>query len=105
MTFGLTHQQASLVAFIENYAERHGGASPSFAEMAVAMGNSSKSTVYRMVELLEQRGVIRHKKGARRSIAVCRVNLRHISTGDLIAELDRRSALPAYVDTHEGLSA
>lgn len=105
MMQGLTRQQASLLWYIGDYASRSNGASPSYEEMKTHLKCSSKSNIFRLLEGLETRGYIRRTKHGTRSIVLKRVNLGHISTGDLIAELDRRSALPAYVDTHEAYNA
>jgi len=104
MMLGLTHQQAKLVRYIAARIKSDGVA-PSWREMALAMGLRSTSNITRLIEALEKAGVISRGPGRRNLRLVLPNPLEFTSTGDLIAELDRRSALPAYVDTHEGLSA
>ena len=105
MMLGLTHQQAVLLAYLRKYSAERGGVAPSYDEMMVELECSSKSNISRLLIALEDRGFIKRQPNKTRAIRLLREDLSHISTGDLIAELDRRSALPAYVDTHEGFSA
>jgi SOS-response transcriptional repressor LexA len=65
--YGLTPQQARLLRFIRS-AEEVGAATPSYAEMAVAIGAKSKTTVCWLVEELERRGAIMRLPYKRRSI-------------------------------------
>lgn len=62
---GLTPKQRQLYDFIaQRIAEN--GAAPSFEEMRVAGGLSSKSGVYRVIDQLEGRGYLkRHSRRAR----------------------------------------
>lgn len=64
MSTGLTPRQAELLAFIKSFiAEK--GYSPSFVEMADAIGNVSRGNIHRYLELLEQRGHVRRQKFSR----------------------------------------
>ena len=66
----MTAQQRKLLIFIEDYATET-GICPSYAEMAAAMGTSSKSGINRLVIALEERRFIRRHHGRRaRSIDV-----------------------------------
>ncbi len=66
---GLTIRQAELLGFVERYIASHQGASPSFAEIAAALGGLAQSGVHRMVHILIERGHLTMKEGSHRSIA------------------------------------
>lgn len=66
---GLTPRQRECLDFIFNFSVEH-GYSPSFREMAAAMGLASTSGVHRLVLALEKRGYIRRLPRADRSIIV-----------------------------------
>lgn len=55
---GLTPKQGALLDFIARYQREHRGVSPSFDEMAKAVGLASKSGVHRLVEGLVVRGAL-----------------------------------------------
>ena len=100
----LPPQQARLHRFIVTYA-RSSGKTPTYDLMKMAMGLKSKASIHRLICALEENGLV-ERSGDRRGFRILAESpLELYATGDLIAELDRRSALPAYVDTHEGLSA
>lgn len=61
----LTHQQASLLRFIDGYQKANGGASPSYQEMAGSLGLSAKSGAYRLMMGLIERGFVRRDLGRR----------------------------------------
>lgn len=69
MRSGLTRMQAELLAFIRDYVGRN-ECSPSFEEMAAAIGINSKGGVHRLVVCLEERGHIRRIPGRARAIEV-----------------------------------
>lgn len=69
MVQGLTARQAELLAFIKSSIKRDGRA-PSYAEMAGALGTSSRGAVAGMVDRLEARGVVRRLSRSARSISV-----------------------------------
>lgn len=66
----MTPKQKQLLDYIVDYQRRTGGISPSFDEMAVAVGIRSKSGIHRLIGGLEQRGNIRRVAGQARTIRV-----------------------------------
>jgi hypothetical protein len=89
---GLTPRAAELLAYL-----RERETTPSYAEMGRLLGVKSKSSVWRLVAQLEERGAItldRFPNGNTKphSIRVVgsRTNLGSVSTQDLFAELHRR---------------
>ncbi|MFD1189727.1 LexA family protein [Phenylobacterium conjunctum] len=92
----LTHRQAECLGFIREYAAKH-GASPSFSEIAVALGLSptSKGNVSTLVGQLVGRGYLRHARNRARSLEIVehRTPLTRFSTQELEAELERRAGL------------
>lgn len=89
MISGLTPRQRHLLAFLTDEAEA--GRSPSFDEMADAIGFASKSGVARLIEALEQRGHVRRHPNRARAIEIIPQDPFHgVTTDDLIAELTRR---------------
>lgn len=66
----MTPRQGQLLEFIRAYQAAHGGVSPSFDEMSVAIGLKSRGGVHRLVSALEQGGHIRCRAGIRRSIEI-----------------------------------
>jgi repressor LexA len=67
----LTPRQYECWRFLASYARAH-GYSPSFEEIAEAMGLASKSNVHRLLQALEQRGFIRRIPGLQRAIEIIR---------------------------------
>lgn len=55
----LTPRQQELLDFIRAYAAEHGGLAPSLRVMQEHMRLASKSSVHKLLDLLEQRGRIR----------------------------------------------
>jgi len=70
MRMGLTPRARDLLAFIEDYQGDSGGTSPSFVEMAAAVGSKSTSTVPRLLGQLEERGLIRRLERRARAIEI-----------------------------------
>ena len=68
--FGITRTQRDLLAFIEARLEQNEGIPPSFDEMAAHLGLKSKSGVHRLLQSLEERGMIRRLPNRARSIAL-----------------------------------
>ncbi len=68
-----TPRQQDLLRFITGYQVAHGGVSPSFAECASGMGFKSKTAVYRLLQLLEERGLVRRLPHRERAIEVLAV--------------------------------
>jgi len=64
---GLTRLQADLLVFLRNHSLAN-DFSPSFHEMQEALGLSSKSSVFRLLEALEERGKIKRFRNRARSI-------------------------------------
>ena len=66
---GLTHKQRELLDFI---GERMAvdGVSPSFDEMREAMGLKSKSGIHRLIDALEERGIIQRLPNRARAIEI-----------------------------------
>ena len=67
--FGLTAMQRRGLALIRDSLEAN-GVSPSYDELAGALGLKSKSGVHRLVEQLEARGYVTRLRGRRRSLAL-----------------------------------
>lgn len=59
-------RQMDLLRFIAGYVEAH-GKSPTHLEMAHALGQRHKGSVNRMLNLLEERGLIRRQRSQARS--------------------------------------
>lgn len=60
---GLTRRQAELLSFLSHCQDEQ--LPPSFGEMAIALGASSKSVIYNLLGHLEERGHIRVKRDYR----------------------------------------
>ena len=89
----LTKRQAELLMFIHTSTQAS-GVSPSFKEMAAAMGLKSKTGIHRLVKALIRRGYIRQLHGCARSIEVLRLPCGTVSPESLAAENARmRDAL------------
>ena len=94
MSQGLTTNQANLLDLLRS-SER----TPSYAQMAKALGFNSRSMIGRIIDALEERGFVERLPGKYRSIRLIEkpepwsdvdVHLSGVSTKDLIAELRRR---------------
>ena len=68
MAYSLTSKQQTLLTFITEYIGEHNGVGPSIQEMAVALGQNSKSNIHRMLDTLEIKGHIRRLKWTARAI-------------------------------------
>lgn len=66
----LTAPQRRLLEFISGYVASNGGVGPSFEDMQGAMGFGSKSSVHRLLQGLEERGMIRRLRHRSRAIEV-----------------------------------
>ena len=69
MSNGLTPRLAQLLQIIKS-SIRANGYAPAYADMAEALGISSRGAVCAMIDRLEQRGFITRAKGAARSITI-----------------------------------
>lgn len=67
---GLTHKQADLISFVQEYQRESGGASPSYQQIEDALGLKSKSGVYALIDRLEARGKVRRLPGQARTIEI-----------------------------------
>lgn len=76
MIYGLTRRQTDLLRYLA--AAQRQGLSPSYDEMAAALGLKSKSGIHRMVEALATRGAIRRLPHRARTIAL----VEHVTTDD-----------------------
>lgn len=90
MTPPLTQRQLSLLSYIQEYQDKH-GISPSFQQMANALGLKSKSNIHVLIEGLEDRGAIRRFHGRARAIEIVKQDpFDGIGSERLVAELKRR---------------
>lgn len=94
MTTGLTTNQADLLDYLKS-SDR----TPSYAEMARALGFKSKSMIFRLIDGLEERGFIERLPNKSRAVRLIErpkpwadidAQLAGMPTGALIAELRRR---------------
>jgi SOS-response transcriptional repressor LexA len=82
----MTSQQARLLRFIADYQRDHAGASPSYDEMAGALGLKSRSGAHRLVAGLEERGHVMRVRNLQRSIRLTRPE---VTVGDFRAAVAR----------------
>lgn len=67
---GITARQRELLGFIASYGEVEDGITSSYDEMRSFMGLRSKSAVSRLIDALEERGLIRRLPNRARSIQI-----------------------------------
>ena len=68
---GLTQRQSDLMRFITGYQAANDGVSPTFEEMAKAMGHAnSRSGVHRLMLALAERGYIKRTYSRARAIEI-----------------------------------
>lgn len=99
----LTKRQAELLMFIYTSTQAS-GVSPSYEEMAAALGLKAKSGVHRLIRSLAERGYLRQTKAHARAIEVLRLPSGTVSLECLAAEnanmrdalIRARDALIAY---------
>tara|TARA_Y100000590_G_scaffold465099_1_gene636368 strand:- start:31013 stop:31624 length:612 start_codon:yes stop_codon:yes gene_type:complete len=65
----LTKRQKEIFDYLRGYISRHGYA-PTFDEIAISFGFTSKGTVYKHIRALKEKGAIRHEWNKARSIEV-----------------------------------
>ena len=70
MTLSVTPRADDLLTYLSAYMAEHGGLAPTYEQMRRHLGASSKSTVFRLIRQLEDRGRVRRIPNAERSIAV-----------------------------------
>lgn len=86
----MTPRQAAALTFIRARIEAT-GATPSYAEVAEAIGLVSRANIKRIVDVLIRDGHLQAgRRGSSRSISLPDANLAAVSTGALVAELERR---------------
>ena len=68
---GLTPQQKRALDFVRDYNARNNGVSPTYSEIADALGLRSRGNVNRLICDLEARGHVRRSPGLHRSLALC----------------------------------
>lgn len=71
----LTTQQRRLLDYIAAYQRNTGGVSPTYDEMALALGKravTGRSTIHKMLNCMQQRGVIRRLPFRSRAIEIIR---------------------------------
>jgi len=87
----MTHRQARLLAFIRRYQREHGGVSPSYDEMAAAVGTKSKGSIGEMLDALAHEGRVTRTSHTRGIVVVN--GLGHVPDDDLLEEVQRRGLL------------
>lgn len=95
MKHALTKRQSEAYAFIRTYVKEKGMA-PTYAEIASALGLSSRSQSHDVVRRLQARGYITYLKGQGRSITIV--------TDDMRDEQDLRAikiAAALFIQTQE----
>ena len=95
-TFGLTPRDRQALDFIRAYGDEH-GQSPTFQQIATALGMRSKSNISRIVDALVERGHLRRKPNKHRSLMPVEQGLRQVAPA-FVAALpdDLRRRLQAY---------
>ena len=92
-TPGLTPKQDELLRYLMA-RERSGEGTPSYEEMAKALGVASKSNVHRLIEGLEERGYVHRIPNRARQLTVTKPwagqSLKLVPTADLARELRNR---------------
>lgn len=68
----LTKRQAETVVWLMDYLTKSGGVGPTFDEIGAGIGLSSKSSVSRLLDCLEERGFIRRLPSRSRAMEVLR---------------------------------
>jgi len=95
----LTRRQHLLLSYLRDRTRRC-GATPSFSEMAEAIGLRSKGSVHRLVGALEERGYIRRL--ARRARAIEVIDAPRDAAATLIAEVLDSGAADLIEKTRPG---
>jgi len=90
---GLTVRQADLLSFIRERAAK--GETPSYQQMADAIGLESKSGIYRLVMALEERGYVERIPNRARAVRPLEVDrpLMGVPVERLLAELVARGVI------------
>ena len=98
--FGLTPRDRQALDFIRTYNDEH-GQSPTFQQIATALGLRSKSNISRIVDDLVERGHLRRKPNKHRSLMPVEQGLRQVAPA-FVAALpdDLRRRLQAFAARH-----
>lgn len=96
----MTPRQRDALAFIVDYQQRHGGASPTYREIMRAIGAKTPNCAFRVVHALKDAGRIRILPGRARTIEV--LSLRQperefLAAADAYAEESRRKGTVSIV--------
>lgn len=88
----MTHFQQRLYDYLVSRVDNP--VSPTYREMAAAIGAASTSTVLKMLDRLESDGWVTRTRGRQSSVRANIINqLEQVPTGALKAELERRGEL------------
>lgn len=63
-----SHRQMDVLRYVAGYQRRYGGVSPTVQEIAEALGFATKTSAWRLLIGLEERGLIRRPAGRVRAI-------------------------------------
>lgn len=85
---GMTPKQAELLAFLRKFSSENGGVMPSFDQMATGLGLRSKASIARILDGLEECGLIRRRGTKHRAIEI-------LEAPDLVTP-EVRAELSAY---------
>ncbi|WCT75010.1 hypothetical protein PQ455_07280 [Sphingomonas naphthae] len=94
----MTAAQRELLRFIERYQASHDGMSPSFDDMMIGTGVTSRGAVSVSLKRLEEHGLISREPHRARRITVLGASLAGISDEQLIDEVRRRGLLSSSED-------
>lgn len=92
----LTEKQAELLSYLDSYIDKT-NTSPSYDQMAKAIGLKSKSGVHRMILALEERGFVRRAPYRARAIEILRTQ-----AGQIRIDADLWSSISAALADGEG---
>lgn len=104
----ITRRQAALLAFVRDYGATHDGASPSYREIATALGLQSKSRVSALVARLVERGYLHRIPRQARSLEVIDHSLSSLAmlqaaVARLVDEQGFHAAAACLAECAEGL--
>lgn len=68
--FGLTQTQRDCLLVIQELTDKGAGISPTFAEIQREMGASSRASVHRLIDCLQQRGYVQRERSHARSLTI-----------------------------------
>lgn len=94
----VTRAQREILRFIAGYQAAHGGVSPSHGDICAGLGYASKGTVNRLLQGIEERGMMRRLRHRERAIEVLEpVSIPRAPDGDPLyfIPLDRAGLIAA----------